>query len=591
MSRKPPSSTSDDDSISSYEDLAGSFRERRPLMTNNEHEVSFNFDAEDYGSIPTNNNKTKRYPPLTASSTFNTMDTSSNSVRSVRSGQSSTRRPNLRDKLKDFRQASTNSINQSMKQIQSAIAEHTGSIGMLGSLSIAINNLTGPGMLTLPATFARSGIIPTACTLVFVCILSALCSLHMANVISKVPQNKDFKQGVEFPEAFRTFWGSKWFVLANWLFFACITVLNISSLVDNAQVLDTFLAHINPWGGAWALAIDPIHYNATLLSWDTSVCSAQVLYEGGCIPFESIEEEHDNHLYLVTAGYVITAVLFFPLALMDLTENVAWQILGFFVLILTSLQFIVTFATSENLDTAHLSWWGESYESLLGVVLFNFALVITVPAWLYEKEPHVDIPTVLHASTITSTVLYLLIGILGCMAMPDVSDNFLESIMSGALGPAMQFGASIFAFFIVGLNIPLYSILLRLSLMGGGNERRATSQGNQFCTLPVANILAVYLPFGLSWMLYQGSSVTVLLSWGGMFFTSLVAFLLPLALALYVVKYEDCKGSIEVYPWCLSDLLSSARSQVRSLQLLLVLSALAVVVAIVGNVIANSQGD
>lgn len=482
----------------------------------------------------------------------------------------------------------TQSLSQSVRRVQTIINEHTGSIGMLGSLSIAINNLTGPAMLSLPATFARSGIIPTTVTLLFVCGLSAFCSLHMASVISKVHNNHDFKQGVEFPEAFLAFWGRGWFVVANWLFFSCITCLNVSSLVDNAQVLDTFFGYCNPWGGAWGLAIDPLKWNMTTTQWAPSSCSERVLLEGGCIPFASTKDLDDDS-YILTAGYVMTAVFFLPLAMMDLTENVQYQIFGFFVLLVISVQFIVTFYMNSDLETSQISWWGHSYDNLLGVILFNYALVITVPAWLYEKEPHVDIPTVMHTSTIVSTVLYIAIGILGCLAMSDVSDNFLESIMSGALGLQMQIGASIFAFFIIGLNIPLFCILTRLSLTGGGNEYRDTSEGNKFCSIRTANILAVYLPFGLSWMLYQGSLVTMLLNWGGMIFTSLVSFLLPLALALYVVKtqFGANKGSVRVYPWKMSNLLSSKDSQVWALRILLFVSTLAVAAAITGNVMAG----
>jgi Transmembrane amino acid transporter protein len=561
--------------------------ERRPLIAFHEEPSASQYsetleDSDHYkGMLPNFSNHSATHGSKRG--TRNMMDNSYGSINSNVSGISQ----RLKDQFLEFRSTSQEHIRRSVRMVQSAIAEHTGSIGMLGSLAIAINNLTGPAMLSLPATFSRSGIIPTTLTLLFVCFLSSLCSLHMANVISKVPENKDFQQGVEFPEAFRTYWGYRWFVLANGLFFACITVLNVSSLVDNAQVLDTFLGHCNPWGGAWAFAFDIKEWSATISSWDKSVCSDQLRYEGGCIPFAN---ESGEQTYILTIGYLITAVLFFPLALMDLTENVAWQILGFMILLITSTQFIVTFALADW-EYTQISWWGESYDNLLGVVFFNFALVITVPAWLYEKEPHVDIPTVLHASTISSAVLYILIGILGCVAMPGVSDNFLESIMSGALGPAMQFGASIFAFFIIGMNIPLFSILTRLSLMGGGNELRANTNGNRLCSRPVANILAVYLPFGLSWTLYQGSKVTMLISWGGMIFTSLVAFLLPLALALYVVQtsYEDCQGYIRVYPWKISDYWSSKESQVRALKILLFVSSVAVAIAIVGNVLTDED--
>ena len=69
------------------------------------------------------------------------------------------------------------------------------------SMAIAVNSLTGPAMLDLPATFQRSGLIPTFCTLICVYILSALCLLHMADTISKYPGNLKFEKEVEFSES------------------------------------------------------------------------------------------------------------------------------------------------------------------------------------------------------------------------------------------------------------------------------------------------------------------------------------------------------------------------------------------------------
>jgi len=67
---------------------------------------------------------------------------------------------------------------------------------MIGSISIAVNSLTGPAMLNLPSIFQKSGLIPTVFTIAFLCILSTLCSLHMADTISKVPGNAHFHQEV-----------------------------------------------------------------------------------------------------------------------------------------------------------------------------------------------------------------------------------------------------------------------------------------------------------------------------------------------------------------------------------------------------------
>jgi hypothetical protein len=142
--------------------------------------------------------------------------------------------------------------------------------------------------------------------------------------------------------------------------------------------------------------------------------------------------------------------------------------------------------------------------------------------------------------------------------------------MSGVFGTAMQLGASIFAFAIVGLGIPLFSVLTRLNLIGFG-----------LCSRRVGNILAVYFPFAASYLLYGEGAVKKLLSWGGVIFTSLVAFILPLALALYVVKEFDYEGSISIYCGTLTD----KRSQLRALRVLITVAVFAILAALLGNLL------
>jgi amino acid permease len=436
-------------------------------------------------------------------------------------------------------------------------------------MAIAVNSLTGPAMLNLPATFSKSGIIPTIATLVFVCILSALCCLHMANTISKVPNNHNFKKEVEYSEAFSHFWGRKWFVVTQVLFFCCITCLNISSIVDTAHVVDTFLGHWWPdtlGGGSVALQVVSIT-EVHVVKWNYQSCSDTSLAEGQCLPF--LEYLGDGSI-LLTAGNLITSVVFFPMALMDLKENAAGQIFGFLVLLVTSLQFVVQFAMSGKMDWDKASLWGHDWDDLIGVVLFNFALVIAIPAWLYEREPHVDVPTVIHGSSVFSMILYICVGLACHLAVPHVSNNMLESMMSGVFGTTMQLSASIFAFCIIGLGIPLFSVLTRLNLTGSGLFTRSGG-----------NLLAVYLPFAASWLLYDGQAVTKLLAWGGVVFTSLVAFVLPVALALHAVKQFDNEGSISVY----YGYFTSKRAERNSLRVLLFFAIFAIVAAIVGNMV------
>jgi len=244
--------------------------------------------------------------------------------------------------------------------------------------------------------------------------------------------------------------------------------------------------------------------------------------------------------------------------------------------VVASAVFVVLFLL-EGIHIDNLSWWGESWDSLFGVVLFNFALVIAVPCWLYEKEAHVDVPTIIHGSSILSAVLYILIGALGAMTIPHVSANMLESMMSGVFGVTMQLNASIFAFFIIGLGCPLFSILTRTNLTGSGLLSRGS-----------ANLLAVYLPFFSSWLFYQGEAVTHILSWGGIIFTSVVAFILPLWIALHTLDTSDEKGAIEVYgKYTVSDL----PIQKRRLKVLMFLSIVSIILAIFGNFIQTEQDE
>jgi hypothetical protein len=431
-------------------------------------------------------------------------------------------------------------------------------------MAIAINSLTGPAMLNLPATFARSGIIPTIATLIFVCLLSSECSLHMANTISKVPGNAEFKKEVEYSEAFRFFWGEQWYLATQAIFLCCITCLNISSIVDTSQVVDTFVG--NWWPGG-TVAVQWGNPESThwiqWLRWDRSGCTKEQVDAGSCLPFADCDG------IVFTLGTFTTTLLFMPLALMDLKENAWWQVAGLSVLLIVSIQFVIQFSFS-NLQPSNLTWWGNDWNDLLGVVLFNFALVIAIPAWLYEREPHVDVPTVIYGSSCFTVIIYIAIGLLGALAMPNVADNMLESMMSGAFGTTLSIGASFFAFAIVGLGIPLFSVLTRLNLTGSG-----------LCSELTGNILAVYAPFAAAWMLYDGKTVTKLLGWGGIIFTSLVTFLLPLLLSIHVVQTSDAEGSILVYgSW-----FKGKTSHLLSLYMLLSLAILAIFIAILGNLV------
>jgi len=300
------------------------------------------------------------------------------------------------------------------------------------------------------------------------------------------------------------------------------------------------------------------------IRWAAHNCSGEKVQNGKCIPFETGVY---NDSQLLTMGYLICALIFLPMSLKDLKENSIFQIVGFIVLIVISFQFAFTFYM-EGLDFSNVSWWGDDWGDMFGIILFNFAVVIAIPAWLYERKPEVCFHTAVTNSSIIGFVLYLIVGGLGALTMPNISDNMLASMMSGAYGTATEVFSMIFCFFIIGLGIPLFSVLTRLNLTGSG-----------LCSEFVANIFAVYLPWGTAWLLYGGGGTTWLLGWGGIIFTSIIVFIAPLGLSLYVVYTNDTQGSVPVY----GSYVPSKVKQEIFLWILLAASIASIVLAIIGE--------
>ena len=435
-------------------------------------------------------------------------------------------------------------------------------IGMIGSLSIAVNSLAGPAVLQLPFQYQQSGFIPTTLCLIAVGYLASLCSMHMANTVSLVPGNKHFSQCVEFSDPFSTFWNRSAYKLTQVAFFLCATCLNVAAIVDTAEMVDSSLGlHLK----TYAFSVDTMSFQ----QWSHDPCSRREVKKGFCNPFGD-ESTYGN--YALTLGYLVTAAVFIPVCLMDLKENTSWQVFGSGILITTSFYFCFMFMDSEHLSFQNVTWWGHQWSDMLGVILFNFTLVLAIPAWLHDKAPSVSVNKVVYGSTAISTGLYIAVGCLGAMAIPRVNVNMLLPMVSGAYGSGMAAASSVFAFFIIGLDIPLFSVLTRYNLTHSG-----------LCSESTANLIVVWIPWSLSWIFYQGG-VGDLLSWGGVIFTSAIAFILPLYIALRALVRSETYGSIQVYGMPVGK-----TRQILFLRVTLFVACAAVTIAIFGQLLVAEE--
>eukprot|EP01043_Picozoa_sp_COSAG02_P076980 COSAG02_NODE_16628_length_1069_cov_1.497938_1_plen_138_part_00 len=65
-------------------------------------------------------------------------------------------------------------------------------------------------------------------------------------------------------------------------------------------------------------------------------------------------------------------------------------------------------------DVPAFSWLGQC--QVLGLALFSFSYVVTIPSWANEKKPHVDVNRAVWWPAGLSVALQLLIGMMGAFA-------------------------------------------------------------------------------------------------------------------------------------------------------------------------------
>ena len=88
-----------------------------------------------------------------------------------------------------------------------------------------------------------------------------------------------------------------------------------------------------------------------------------------------------------------------------LKETILVQIVAFLFMCLLLLQFSGEFIVKGFPHAIPL--YGDGLSQLAGVLLFNYAYIVTVPSWLNEKQNSVSVnSTIWHASTLSTAIYF-----------------------------------------------------------------------------------------------------------------------------------------------------------------------------------------
>jgi len=280
--------------------------------------------------------------------------------------------------------------------------------------------LLGPAMMGLPYLFKTAGIIPVVGFAFVTWICASLSGTILAETIEKIPGNKNFSKHIMFCNAFRLFLGNKWISLVESLYFiACFTQAS-AGLVETAHALDGFLSFF-VLGKSYAFQFYP---QPEFITWSPVTCTGTLLQPdvAHCLPFAN------NGPLVFTLGFALVTAILFPIGCYHLRETMVVQFVSFGFMIVLVAVFLAEFVHIGF--QGHVPWVGSKFDNLVGLIMCNYSITLTIPSWLAEKTQTVSVNRTVWGATVLGSLLYLLFGIMCAMAFVDMPQDALSLLSS-----------------------------------------------------------------------------------------------------------------------------------------------------------------
>eukprot|EP01094_Clydonella_sp_ATCC50884_P006758 TRINITY_DN1594_c0_g2_i1.p1 TRINITY_DN1594_c0_g2~~TRINITY_DN1594_c0_g2_i1.p1 ORF type:complete len:412 (-),score=121.43 TRINITY_DN1594_c0_g2_i1:1068-2303(-) len=385
-------------------------------------------------------------------------------------------------------------------------------IGFFAGVALLFNNITGPAMIDIPVLYQQAGWVTPTLAMIFILLVSTIASSMLVEVMASIPNNDRFQGRVELTTlAYHYFpaWG--YWLTQIFLNFS-LQALNISSIIVSAQMMDFTLVSLFNFLCAFEFFPHFGYVSVSELGNDTS-------------PFTGV---------VISLGFLIVLIVTVPLGYFNLDDNMIVQQGAFLLAFAIVIQWIVEFFFI-GFDSALVPAFGPDQSQVLGTTIFNYAFVITVPSWINETSGSVSINKALWVGSILSTVVYVVLGVLGGFSLPFSGDqNLLDALTentSGALNTASLVSVYSFPAIVLLSSIPIYSIIVRYNLLE-----------SEFCSKGWANFWGVLFPWMVAVPFCTGSGFNIFVNWSSLLVSGVINFVVPLILYI-VMKREQMSGT------------------------------------------------
>lgn len=393
-------------------------------------------------------------------------------------------------------------------------------IGFFSSYCLTVNNIMGPAMVAYPYLTQYAGWFSVLMMTIICCICSGMSSAMLCEALQRIPGNFYFNginprtgQRYEFCDAVQFYWGERVAAVVRVFFNISLQAQNIPAMVVSCQVMDDFFVHILGW--------------CTQIRYDRMPPVV-----GHC---------EQASTWSISISPLVVMVVCIPFGVLPLEQNKHFQNVSFVCLMVLVAEFLLQFcyigpvAGGQPLVLARTPWVTANQAKTLGVVLFSWCFPSTLPSWVNEKQPRVNVNRVVWSSCFTSLVLKLGVGLFGAWAyaMSTATDPAVKAdkqnilLVMNDMSPQWVTQASTYLFNVTTLipGIPVVAVIVRYNLLSSG---RVGACG--------ASFLGVVLPWLVTVILYHAGVFVDVLNWAAMLCMGPVNFVIPPLLFLSAVK-------------------------------------------------------
>jgi len=329
---------------------------------------------------------------------------------------------------------------------------------------------------------------------------------------------------------------------------------NIAAMIISAQVIDQFFSKLG--GHSFALDFEHMKFIKSTGVPTSPWCEKGYFVDDDC-------EVGHQLTWVISVGYLLAMGICIPFGYMNLDDNMTFQWISMIGLVVFTAEFWVQWALNMNKSDKVCSAMPENntcdyllnstqgnftmtkngyhrtpfatasmdgQAQVVGIAVFAYAYVVTIPSWVNEKKPDVNVNSAIWIPATVGLFMKIASGLLGAWAYqltvgsgktleprsdPDATD-ILNLLMLRDQPEISQYCAYFWDLTTLIPGIPILAIMVRYNLLSGN-----------VCGPFWSFFWGVVFPWIVTAFCYEQDVLTTLCNWVAIIMSGYINFVVP----------------------------------------------------------------